>query len=224
MIPRLLVITPPVGVVPPQCVQVAAALGVRIAVLLREPAGDPLRLLEPGARVADLLRAAQAAGFPVFLSCTAGDAARMVGPARGAGLTGLQLRGDPTPAQLQVPRDAWPEAVVGESVHGPAPAQPHPGHGADYQVFAPVHTPGTPAPFPKPAAGLEALAHRAARHPRVFALGGVTPDTAEGCLAAGAYGLAGISTFLGSVDALTDTVAALASVLARACDVSPPRS
>ena len=93
---------------------------------------------------------------------------------------------------------------------------------ADYVVFAPVFTPQTPAAFEKRAVGLEALVPWTASERRVYALGGISIQTAPACIAAGAFGVAGISTFLGSVDAVADTLAALAAVLAPARHV-PPR-
>ncbi len=217
MIPRLLAITPPSGPVPATCVEVAATLGVPLAILLREPGGSPLRLLGAGTRVRALLRAAQRTGATVLLSCDAHDVAELAGRAQDAGVDGLQLRGDPSPQQLQAARELWPTALLGASVHG----DPPPVHDADYRVFAPVYAPGTPGAVPKPAAGLDPLRRWSAAHPRVFALGGITGATAGPCIEAGAYGLAGISTFLGPLDTVADTVAALASVLARAENVSP---
>jgi thiamine-phosphate pyrophosphorylase len=64
---------------------------------------------------------------------------------------------------------------------------------ADFAVFAPVFEKGTAADVrPK---GLAAL-HEACQHKiPVLALGGVTLDNAQGCLEAGAAGIAGIRLF-----------------------------
>lgn len=217
MIPPLLAITPPRGPVAATCVEVAAALGVELSVLLRDPSADPTAMLAPAHRMSGLLRAARANNVPVLGSCAAQDVTRFAGPARDAGLCGMQLRGDPSEAELLRARAAWPQAVLGASVHGDARSA-----AADYVVFAPVFPPRTAAAFAKRSVGVSPLAAWSAHHPRVFALGGVTPQTAGACVAAGAYGLAGISTFLGSADTVADTLRALASALTSAPDV-PPR-
>lgn len=216
MIPRLLAITPPVGPVATTCVEVAAELGIELSVLLREPGCDPAAFLHPEHRVAGVLRAAVRADVPVFASCAAEDAPWFAPAARDAGLRGLQVRGDPSDAALLRARAAWPQVVLGASVHGTPRAV-----AADYVAFAPVFSPGTAAGFAKQATGCQPLAAWAARHPQVFALGGITPQTATACMAAGAYGLAGISTFLGARDTVTDTLRALARALTSAPDVPP---
>lgn len=217
MIPRLLAITPPQGPVATTCLEAAADLGIALSVLLREPGENPEAMLRPDARVGPLLRVARAANIPVLASCTATDAVGFATTARDAGLCGLQLRGDPSDDELLRARAAWPQGILGASVHGDPRTV-----AADYVVLAPVFAPGTPAGFAKEAVGVEPLHHWSTRHPRVFALGGITPETAGACTAAGAYGVAGISTFLGSADAVADTLRALATVLTSAPDV-PPR-
>ena len=218
MIPRLLVVTPPAGPVTTACVEAADALGIAVAILLREPGTDPGALLEPGARVAALREAALRRGMPVLLSCSVADAEALAPAAAGAGLSGLQLRGDPSDAALLCARAAWPGAMLGASVHGEArPTE------ADYVVFAPVFTPRTAAPFPKRPAGLPALTAWTRRHPTVFALGGVTTHNAPACAQAGVHGIAGISTFLGTPDAVAETLRALVSALTLRPDV-PPRT
>lgn len=217
MIPRLLAITPPRGPVAATCVEVSLDLGIELSVLLREPDANPAQMLRLDARMGTLLRAARAGNVPVLGSCRAQDAETFSSVARDAGLRGLQLRGDPSEDELLRARSAWPEAILGASVHGDARVV-----SADYVVFAPVFAPRTAAGFAKRPRGLEPLTTWSARHPRVFALGGVTPQTAGLCAASGAYGVAGISTFLGSEDAVADTLRALARVLTSPPDV-PPR-
>ncbi|MBV1857565.1 MAG: thiamine phosphate synthase [Nannocystaceae bacterium] len=216
MIARLLAITPPVGPVPTTCVEVAADLGIPVSVLLRDPGTDLGEGLRPDARMGPLLRAARDAGVSVLASCAGADLERSAAIAQNAGLHGLQLRGDPSDAELLRARAAWPGAVLGASVHGAARPV-----AADYLLFAPVFAPRTTAAFTKSPAGLKPLAAWSALHPRVFALGGVTPQTAEACAKTGAYGLSGISTFFGSADTLADTLRALAAALTSAPDVSP---
>jgi thiamine monophosphate synthase len=205
VIPPLLAITPPQGPVPRTVVDAAVDLGVSIAVLLREEDGDPRAAM--GERTHALRTAALSAGFPVLLSCPSEDMAAAQGPARDAGLAGVQLKGDPTDEALLRARTAWPEGTLGASVHGEARPVP-----ADYLVFAPVFTPRTRAKVRKRAAGVDAL-RRWASTATVFALGGIEPANAEACVAAGAYGLAGISSFLGTRDAVTDTLRAFARAL-----------
>lgn len=218
MIARLLVITPPSGLVQTTAIEVAQREGVSVAVLLREPGADALDLLAPGGRMGPLLRAAANHDLDVLLSCEAVDAERVAGPAQDAGLRGLQLRADPDDEAIARTKAAWPGGLVGASVHGPPRSC-----AADYVVFAPVFAPGTPAAFDKPPAGAGALHGWARRHRAVFALGGVEPATAAACVAAGAYGLAGISTFLGPAGRVAETVRALAGALARPRDVPPPQ-
>ncbi len=209
-------ITPPQGPVAATPVEVAVDLGIPLRVLLRDPDSDPADMLRPEHRLGCLLRAAGAAGVPVMGSCAVHEFPRFAPIAADAGLCGVQLRGDPSEDDLLRARSAWPQAVLGASVHGDARAV-----AADYLVFAPVFAPQTPTTFEKRPMGVEALAAWCARHPRVFALGGVTPQNAGACAAAGAYGLAGISTFLGPAHAVADTVRALAGALTSARDVPP---
>ncbi|MEM6294721.1 MAG: thiamine phosphate synthase [Myxococcota bacterium] len=219
MTPPLLAITPPAGPVSTSLVEASIRSGVPVAVLLREPGASPQGLLDPRGRLAALRRAAADAGLCVLLSVDPARAEDGVAAACDAGLHGVQLRGDASPDVVRRVRQAWPGGVVGRSVHGAPGSEPEP---ADYVVFAPVFPPKTPAAFEKRAVGIEALAPWTASGRRVYALGGISVETAPACIAAGAFGVAGISTFLGSVDAVADTLAALAAVVAHARHV-PPR-
>ncbi len=213
MIPPLLAITPPSGPVPRTVVDVAVEHGIPIALLLRDATGDPADAVR--GRFDLVRRAATDAGIPVLMSCAAADIERVVPRARNAGLAGVQLKGDPTDGQLLRARTAWPEGTHGASVHGdPRDVA------ADYIVFAPVFAPRTASDVPKRAAGIDALRGWSS-HGQVFALGGVQPANAESCVAAGAYGLAGISSFLGSRDAVADTLRAFARALTLRPDVPP---
>jgi thiamine-phosphate diphosphorylase len=89
--------------------------------------------------------------------------------------------------------DSW---VVGRSVHTVDEVRRE--MSASYILFGTMFaTASKPAGAPVQLQGLEGLAAavRAARVP-VLAIGGVTPDRAAGCLAAGAAGVAAIGPFL----------------------------
>lgn len=109
-----------------------------------------------------------------------------------AGAAGVHLRGDGPPVAAV---RAWlgEGRLIGRSVHDPEEAGR--AAGANYLLFGTVFDsrskPG------RPAAGLEALAQAVRQSPApVLAIGGITPDRARACAAAGAAGVAAISLFL----------------------------
>lgn len=155
---------------------VAAAGGGRVAVLLRDPAlgADELRR-----RIDELLPACRAEGARLLLH---GDP-RL---ARETGADGVHLpeRG---PSVAEARALVGPGALVGASRHDAAGIET--AANADYATLSPIFaTPGKGAPL-----GIRAFAEacRSAPLPLV-ALGGVTPERAAACRAAGALAVAAI--------------------------------
>jgi thiamine-phosphate pyrophosphorylase len=105
------------------------------------------------------------------------------------GTHGVHLPGDSIPPPV-LRRIVPPGFLIGVSCHDLSEIQA--AAGADFAVYSPIFT----SPGKGPALGLAALreATRIAPIP-VFALGGVTWENAQDCMAAGAAGIAGISLF-----------------------------
>jgi len=117
--------------------------------------------------------------------------------ARAAGADGVHLRSDGPPVdriRAWAPR-AW---RVGRSVHSAADAERH--QSADYLLFGTTFA-STSKPAGAPVAGLAALgeAVRVSAAP-IWAIGGVTPETAPACIDVGAKGVAAIAAFLDARD------------------------
>ena len=221
---RLLAITPPTGPVDPALVDAwAVGRAVGIAVLLREPGASAATLVGEGHRLEPLRRACARVGIPCLLSVDPSAVPTLGSTATMPGIAGVQLRGDPTEAELAVARERLPEGhVLGRSCHGRPAAM---GERVDYSVLAPIFAPRTASTTPGPgkrAVGLEPLREFARRERHVFALGGVTGARAEACRGAGAFGLAAIRTFFGPPADVTDNVAHLARALAEPDDDAPP--
>lgn len=220
---RLLAITPPTGPVDPDLVTRwrAGAGDCALAVLLREPGAPPDVLLDPAGRLAPLVRRCRDRAIPLLLAVDLAHVARAV---ELTGIDGLHLRGDPSLASLADLRPRLP-GLLGRAVHG----EPRPGHHlVDYTLVAPVFSPTTAQPGAplgsKPPLGLAGLrAWTADPAACIVALGGVGPETARDCLAAGARALAGIGVFFGPPGRVEQDVAALSEQL-RAWHVLPPRT
>lgn len=89
------------------------------------------------------------------------------------------------------------EPVIGVSTHSAFEVASAEAHGASFAVFGPVFEKGGSA-NPEGLEKLRLVCHRAdaARPPMpVWALGGITPENAQQCVAAGAAGIAAIRLF-----------------------------
>jgi thiamine-phosphate pyrophosphorylase len=110
-----------------------------------------------------------------------------------SGADGVHLRSDGPPAdrlRALAPGDEW---IVGRSCHAVDAARV--ASGADYVLFGTVF--GTASKPGAPASGLDALARWcASTSVPVVAIGGLTPERADACAAAGAAGVAAIGAFL----------------------------
>lgn len=90
---------------------------------------------------------------------------------------------------------------VGCSVHSLDAAQKREAEGADFVTYSPIY-PTASKPGYGPVVGVERLAEMAesVKLP-VFALGGITPDRVDECLAAGAFGVAVMSGVMSPANA-----------------------
>lgn len=90
---------------------------------------------------------------------------------------------------------------VGCSVHSLDAAQKRKTEGADFVTYSPIY-PTASKPGYGPVVGVERLAEMAesVKLP-VFALGGITPDRVDECLAAGAFGVAVMSGVMSPANA-----------------------
>jgi thiamine-phosphate pyrophosphorylase len=110
------------------------------------------------------------------------------------GAAGVHLRdGSVSPATIR--RIARPGFIVSVSCHDADAAMNAAAEGADYVVLAPVFEPLSKISN-RPSLGLGALRRIAASVAiPVIALGGITEENAQACIAAGAAGIAGITLF-----------------------------
>jgi thiamine-phosphate pyrophosphorylase len=113
------------------------------------------------------------------------------------GATGVHLPAgsDPAAARRRLPR-----GLIGVSAHSENEAGAQLRAGADYVTLSPIFLTDS-KPGYGPALGLDALAAAAAKAPGpIVALGGVTPDNAAACLAAGARGVAVMGEIMRAAD------------------------
>ncbi len=116
--------------------------------------------------------------------------------ARVCGAHGVHLPagGLPTPRARQL---LGPDVMIGRSAHGPDEARAAHAEGADYVFLGPIWATSS---HPRGARPLGPGAIAAAHPARVIAIGGVTPERARLCRAAGAYGVAAISAIWQATD------------------------
>ena len=114
------------------------------------------------------------------------------------GIDGLHFPdGPPFPHSL---RARFPQLSVGISTHSLASAVAAATEGASLITFGPVF-PTESRGEKAPTQGLERLREVCAASPLpVFAVGGITPDNAAECIAAGAHGVAAISSVIAAND------------------------
>ncbi|MGY1773851.1 thiamine phosphate synthase [Blastococcus sp. SYSU D00813] len=169
-LPRLLVLTDRTQAAAPlpEVVAAAVAAGAR-AVVLRE---KDLPLAERAALADDLAAVLAPVGGLLVWAGAPGSAGR----------TAVHLAAaDPVP-------DPRP-ALVGRSCHDAGEVARAAAEGCDWVFVSPVYATSS-KPGYGPALGPAGLARLTAGAPPVFALGGVAPEDAAGCLRAGAAGVA----------------------------------
>ena len=105
--------------------------------------------------------------------------------------------GVPFPHEL---RARFPKLLVGISTHSQAAAVAAAAEGASFVTFGPVFSTPSKKSYGQPQ-GLDALARVAtAVTIPVFAIGGVTPENAADCMAAGAHGVAVVGAVMKAQD------------------------
>jgi thiamine-phosphate pyrophosphorylase len=113
------------------------------------------------------------------------------------GAPGVHLPGGSDPAMA---RRHLPRGLIGISAHSASEATALLRAGADYVTLSPIFLTDS-KPGYGPALGLDALAAATATAPGpVIALGGITPDNAAQCLAAGADGVAVMGEIMRAAD------------------------
>ncbi len=110
---------------------------------------------------------------------------------------------------VHLPRDAsiddarralGPNALIGVSTHSAEELRRAEAEGADFVTLSPVF-PTTSKPCATNTLGIERFAALVARATLpVYALGGIQPENAAGCLRAGAYGIAVVSSIMAAPD------------------------
>ena len=156
------------------------------------------RDLEPGARWAlavELLAVIRAGGGRLTIGGDTELAARVGADGVHFGSTAI----DPSlPRAVAAARSALgPNALVGVSAHGGTEIDAALAAGADYATLSPIF-PSASKPGYGPALGLEGVSAASRTSLPILALGGIGPDSAGPCLAAGAAGIAVMGHVMGA--------------------------
>ena len=166
---------------------------IRIAITSGQPAGplaaDFIQVREPELNAREL--ASRVHDWMRFGKVLVNDRADV---AIACGAAGVHLRGRSlSPARIRAitPRDF----VIAVACHDADDVRRAEAEGADYAVLAPIFAPLS-KPMDRPALGLGVLNEitKRAKIP-VIALGGITSENADQCIAVGAAGVAGITIF-----------------------------
>jgi thiamine-phosphate pyrophosphorylase len=97
-------------------------------------------------------------------------------------------------------RSRFPKALVGMSTHSTGAAVSAAAEGASFVTFGPVFETPSKKAYGEPQ-GLDGLSRvTASVTVPVFAIGGITPDNAADCIAAGAHGVAAVSAVMTAED------------------------
>ena len=160
------------------------------AIQLREKDLDDTELIQLAQPIAELCRNYKA---KLFIN-TSTRVAREVGAA------GVHLPADSESVKA-VKTQTDENLYVGCSVHSLDAAQKRKTEGADFVTYSPIYRIAS-KPGYGPVVGVERLAEMAesVKLP-VFALGGITPDRVDECLAAGAFGVAVMSGVMSPANA-----------------------
>lgn len=160
------------------------------AIQLREKDLDDTELIQLAQPIAELCRNYKA---KLFIN-TSTRVAREVGAA------GVHLPADAESVKA-VKTQTDENLYVGCSVHSLDAAQKRKTEGADFVTYSPIYRIAS-KPGYGPVVGVERLAEMAesVKLP-VFALGGITPDRVDECLAAGAFGVAVMSGVMSPANA-----------------------
>ena len=165
------------------------------AIQLREKDLDDTELIQLAQPIAELCRNYEA---KLFIN-TSTRVAREVGAA------GVHLPANAESVKTVVGgvcnSDSDDNLYVGCSVHSLDAAQKREAEGADFVTYSPIY-PTASKPRYGPAVGVKCLIEvtEVVKIP-VFALGGITPDRVDKCLAAGAFGVAVMSGVMSAMGA-----------------------
>jgi thiamine-phosphate pyrophosphorylase len=109
-------------------------------------------------------------------------------------------------------RARFPKLIVGMSTHSAAAAVAAAAEGASFVTFGPVFETPSKKRYGEPQ-GLDALSKvTSSVSVPVFAIGGVTPDNAADCIAAGAHGVAAVGAVMNAED-VTDVLGQFKSAI-----------